>query len=355
MPSAHAIADEAADELVLLDPGGRSRPSTAGGRPGRRWPLGGRLLADGQSAPAAPRGSTADRAARCRRRAPRTVRRSMAPSPWARQGTPARYRDLVHIWRQPRDWPRDDRGDDASAGRRYLAVGRRAGRPPGDQEWPRIEAAAALMAEALATGHVIHAFGSGHSHMLAEELFYRAGGLVRVRPILFEGLMLHASAPLSTALERMPGLAAALLADHPMARRRRAHRRLQLGRQRRDHWSSRGWPGTPASAPSPSPAWRHATSPQARVSDGPRLHEVADVVIDNGGVVGDAAVEIDGLASRVAPTSTVVGAAIVEALVAEVVERLVARGIVPEVYASSNVAGGDAANARFGRPAEQPG
>ena len=36
----------------------------------------------------------------------------------------------------------------------------------------------------------------------------RAGGLVRVRPILFEGLMLHASAPLSTTLERMPGLAA---------------------------------------------------------------------------------------------------------------------------------------------------
>ena len=52
--------------------------------------------------------------------------------------------------------------------------------------------------------------------MLAEELFYRAGGLVRVRPILFEGLMLHVSAPLSTALERMPGLAAALLDDHPM-------------------------------------------------------------------------------------------------------------------------------------------
>ena len=78
-----------------------------------------------------------------------------------------------------------------------------------------IRAAAELVADALAAGGVVHAFGSGHSHMLAEELFYRAGGLVHVRPILFEGLMLHASAPLSTALERMPGLAAALLEDHP--------------------------------------------------------------------------------------------------------------------------------------------
>ena len=54
-----------------------------------------------------------------------------------------------------------------------------------------------------------------------------------------------------------------------------------------------------------------------------------------------------GWPARSAPTSTVIGAAIVNALVAEVVERLVARGIVPEVYVSGNVAGGDAANERF--------
>ncbi|MFN8520935.1 MAG: hypothetical protein U0667_16430 [Chloroflexota bacterium] len=91
---------------------------------------------------------------------------------------------------------------------------------------------------------------------------------------------------------------------------------------------------------------RHATSGSARVHDGRRLHELVDVAIDNGGAVGDAAVEVEGSA-RVAPTSTVVGAAILEALVAETVERLVARGVVPEVYASSNVAGGDAANDRY--------
>jgi uncharacterized phosphosugar-binding protein len=72
-----------------------------------------------------------------------------------------------------------------------------------------------------------------------------------------------------------------------------------------------------------------------------------DVAIDNGGAVGDAAVTIDGLDTRVAPTSTVVGAAILDALVAEVVERLITRGITPEVYTSSNVAGGDAANGRY--------
>jgi uncharacterized phosphosugar-binding protein len=89
---------------------------------------------------------------------------------------------------------------------------------------------------------------------------------------------------------------------------------------------------------------RHATSPSARNAGGPRLHQLVDVAIDNGGVVGDAAIAIEGLPGPVGPTSTVAGAAIVNAIVAETVERLIARGIVPEVFLSSNVAGGDAAN-----------
>ena len=106
---------------------------------------------------------------------------------------------------------------DASPGMRYLVeAGRLVDRLLVD-EWPRIRAGAELMADTLARGGVIHAFGTGHSHMLAEELFYRAGGLVRVEPILFEGLMLHAGARLSTALERLPGLGEAILDEHPMA------------------------------------------------------------------------------------------------------------------------------------------
>ena len=46
----------------------------------------------------------------------------------------------------------------------------------------------------------------------------------------------------------------------------------------------------------------------------------------------------------VAPTSTVVGAALLNAVVAEAVELLVAPGVVPDVFASSNMAGGDDRN-----------
>jgi uncharacterized phosphosugar-binding protein len=230
-----------------------------------------------------------------------------------------------------------------TAGHRYLATATGLLERLDAEQWPHIAAAAELITETMAGGGSVHAFGSGHSHMFAEELFYRAGGFVRIRPILFEGLMLHASAPLSTALERVPGLAGVILDDHGVepgdllliASNSGSNAVItEMAREARD----RGL-GTVAIT-----SIGHATSEAARQSREPRLHELVDVVIDNGGVVGDAAIDVEGVPSRVGPTSTVVGAAIANALVAEVTERLVARGIEPEVFSSSNVAGGDAVN-----------
>ena len=71
---------------------------------------------------------------------------------------------------------------DLPAGRRYLRTASDLLTRLETTGWPSLEAAADLIADAMAAGGTIHVFGSGHSHMLAEELFYRAGGFVRVRP-----------------------------------------------------------------------------------------------------------------------------------------------------------------------------
>ena len=233
-----------------------------------------------------------------------------------------------------------------TAGQRYLAEASRLLQRLAGDEWAGLSAAAALVADSLARGGSVHAFGTGHSHMLAEELFYRAGGLVRVKPILFEGLMLHAGAELSTSLERLPGVAAALLEQHPIAPgdvlvvasnsggNAVVGEMASLARAR----------GIPVIA---IVSRAHASSGSARAAGATNLQDVADVVIDNGGAPGDAAVAIDGFAQRVGPTSTVVGAAALNAIVAEAAERLVAQGIVPDVFLSSNVEGGDDVNARL--------
>ena len=234
----------------------------------------------------------------------------------------------------------------ATAGQRYLAEAARLVDRLATSEWEAIADAATLVADALSRGGCIHAFGTGHSHMLAEELFYRAGGFVRVKPILFEGLMLHAGVELSTSLERLPGVAAALLEQHPMAPgdvlvvasnsggNAVVSELASLARER----------GVPVIA---IVSRAHASSGSARTAGGPNLQAIADVVVDNGGVPGDAAVAIEGFAHRVGPTSTVAGAAALNAIVAEAAEQLVARGMEPDVFVSSNVEGGDDVNARL--------
>ena len=72
------------------------------------------------------------------------------------------------------------------------------------QDCQQVEEAAGLIAQSLQNDGLIHVFGTGHSHMLAEEMFYRAGGLGSVNPILEEDLMLHKNASRSTELERNP-------------------------------------------------------------------------------------------------------------------------------------------------------
>src|SRR6185503_17483622 len=67
------------------------------------------------------------------------------------------------------------------------------------------------MAETTQRDQRIFLFGTGHSHLPAEEGFYRAGGLANVVPILSEHFMLHSLPELGSRLERTPGLAELIL------------------------------------------------------------------------------------------------------------------------------------------------
>jgi len=77
-----------------------------------------------------------------------------------------------------------------------------------------ISDAANAVVETVNHGGAVYLFGTGHSHMMAEEGHYRAGGLAPVIPILISSLMLHESAINSGKLEHMPGLAATILSHY---------------------------------------------------------------------------------------------------------------------------------------------
>lgn len=210
------------------------------------------------------------------------------------------------------------------------------------QESARLEAAAALIAEALQAGHMLYLFGTGHSHMLAEEGHYRAGGLAPVCPILASSLMLHEGAVASTQLERTSGIAPAILSRYA----------VQPG----DVifiFSNSGANAVPVEM---AIAARDrgmvviaivALEYAATVKAGPtghKLAEIADIVIDNHGVPGDALVDVGG-GLRTGPASTVTGAFILNAILTEVAARLATTEGGAPVYISANMPGAAAHNA----------
>lgn len=212
-----------------------------------------------------------------------------------------------------------------------------------ERDGAKIEQAAELFKNSVEKGRPVFLFGTGHSHMLAEELFYRAGGLADIQPILETSLMLHESASKSTEIERLEGYAE-ILFDH-------------YGVQKDDVMviiSNSGRNGVIVDMALLCKERgvnvialtniEHATAGASRHKSGKRLFEIADVVLDNCGCNGDACVSVHGVDGKICPTSTVAGALILNAVVAECVDLCVKDGFSPVHFASSNVDGGDEIN-----------
>ncbi|XVQ06694.1 SIS domain-containing protein [Spirillospora sp. CA-255316] len=198
--------------------------------------------------------------------------------------------------------------------------------------------AAGAVTVAMLSERRLWAFGTGHSHMISEELFFRAGGFSDVRAVFEPSLMLHEGTLRSSAQERLHGLADTLLIDQDLGRGDVVIIASNSGRN--------AVPVEFATAAKERGALviaitslAHSRSVSSRVRTGRKLFEVADIVIDNCGVPGDAIVPIGTTPIMVSATSTVTGAFIVQSIVAEVAARLDERGARLEVLASSNLGG----------------
>ena len=214
------------------------------------------------------------------------------------------------------------------------------------EQMENIENAARAVADTLKNGGRVHAFGTGHSHMLAEEIFYRAGGLVNVNPILESGLMLHESASKSTALERLEGYGEIIFDFNNITDKDILFLFSNSGRNGVAIdlaliAKERGVKTVVITN------MLHTMQGKSRHSSGKKLYEAGEIVIDNCGCIGDASMTIEEIGRNVAPTSTAAGAAILNAIEARAVEIMVEEGYMPEVFSSSNVDGGDEINEAY--------
>jgi uncharacterized phosphosugar-binding protein len=206
-----------------------------------------------------------------------------------------------------------------------------------------IREAAEKVAYCIQQGGIIHLFGCGHSHILTEEVFYRAGGLVPISPILIEKLMLHEGAVRSSELERQNDLAAEFMRKQDIRKDEVVFVLSTSGRN--------PVPVDVALMAKEKGAFtvgmtslEYSMSQPSRHRSGKHLADAVDLVIDNFSVKGDAVLSHPGLQVPFTPSSTVVGALILNALFAESIEIMIEAGFKPPVFLSGNVDGSDEHN-----------
>lgn len=202
-----------------------------------------------------------------------------------------------------------------------------------------IETAAQWMADSLIEGGVVHLFGSGHSHMVAEEVFHRAGSLLPLNPMLDANLTFlgHLNA---TLLERSTGYGKIVVGSHDIRPGEIVIVISNSGVNPVPIEVALAAKARGAKTISITSIEQYRTAP-SRVKSGKHLGDVTDLAIDTHVPAGDALISIPGLDSPVGGVSSAVGIAIVNAIVVETASLMMERGVQPPVIPSMNIPGGD--------------
>jgi uncharacterized phosphosugar-binding protein len=221
-----------------------------------------------------------------------------------------------------------------------------------EKQLPEIQQAADWFAQTILAGRMVHVFASGHSRIMVEEMWPRYGSFPGFNPIVelsltFHNLVVGANGQRQAMfLENVSGLAERILRNFDLSPTDSALVISSSGCNRvpiemGQLFQKRGLKVVALISK------QHSEASHSHDPAGKKLQDFADLVLDTGAPPGDAMVNIPGLPTPVAPGSTVGGCLVINAIKAEVAQRLVAAGQNPKVLSGACVVGADEARRLF--------
>lgn len=221
-----------------------------------------------------------------------------------------------------------------------------------DGQQDKIQTAAQWFAETILAGRVVHVFGSGHSRIMAEEMWPRYGSFPGFNPIVELSLTYHNNVVgpngqrQAMFLENVPGLSEKILRNFGLDERDTA---LII--------SSSGCNIVPVEMAELFQKKKikvvalvskdHLEKSESKRSDKKKLVNFADLVLDSGAPAGDSMINMPGLDTPVSPGSTVGGIIIINCIKAEVAGILTSAGQPPKVLTAANIVGSKKASELF--------
>lgn len=216
----------------------------------------------------------------------------------------------------------------------------------------QIRQAAQWFADSILARRVVHLFGSGHSRILVEEMWPRYGSFPGFNPIVelsltFHNLVVGANGQRQAMfLENTSGLAERILRNFDLKETDSA---LII--------SSSGCNIVPIEMAELFQqknikvvsviTKEHSEKSTSKRTDGKKLGDFSDLILDTGAPVGDAIVKIPGLDTPVAPGSTLGGTLLINSIKAELAALLTKAGKPPKVLSGAVVVGREKAESLF--------
>lgn len=212
-----------------------------------------------------------------------------------------------------------------------------------------IEKAGRMMAQAISEDRLIHVYGGGgHTTLPVGEMFFRAGGLSCINPLMETGLSVFNQALKYLELERTVNYGAAIVKYYELKKDDVViiFHNIGINPATIDAAMEAKRVGAKIIAVSSSywqeqiPADHFIRHPSKK-----NLFDFADVCINDFNPVGDAQVLVPGMDTPIAPRSNIVDFYIAHLLEIAAVQACLDMGVTPPVWASANAPGGDEKNA----------
>ncbi len=197
--------------------------------------------------------------------------------------------------------------------------------------------AAEILSKTTENGGLIYGFGTGHSHLVVDDAFWRAATPANYVALLEHSATGNTEITKSYLIENTYGIGK-IIVDYnritpddcmiiisnsgnniaPVEAAIRAKEK-----------------GIPVIAIT---AVEYSNYLTTKHKDGIKLKDIADVVLDNCCIIGDAAVEIEGFPMKVGSVSTIPNIFLQNAVLTQMVENLVQKGFIPDVYYNGHLA-----------------
>ncbi|MBC8080196.1 MAG: SIS domain-containing protein [Gorillibacterium sp.] len=209
-----------------------------------------------------------------------------------------------------------------------------------NEQMPAILKAADICVNSIANRNVVHLFGSGHSRMAVEEMYPRYGSFPGFHPMVELSLTNHHQVVGSNGqrqamfLENVEGFGKVIADNFHYGKHDSMILFSHSGTSNvvidlAFEMKSRDIPVIAVTSVG------HSQLSDSKHSSGKKLYELADIVIDNGAIPGDAMVKVEDLNTPVGPGSTIGNTLIVNLIKCEVARRLTAMGLPPKVLTSA--------------------